>query len=87
MTKLYCDDWRCPARVSCAHHFGRSSAYASMRRADSERDRLESIEGTGRFNWMQGPDAGNSCAAYRLDKPKKWLMPQPGQITHSEGLA
>jgi hypothetical protein len=79
MTKtVYCDDWRCPAKVSCAKHFGRSAAYGRM----EERARVDSIEQTGRFNWMQGPDAGNSCAEYRLDKPKAWLMPRPGEITH-----
>lgn len=26
----FCDDWQCPARVSCAKHFGRSKEYAAM---------------------------------------------------------
>lgn len=28
--KPLCQDWSCPARVSCARHFGRSAAYATM---------------------------------------------------------
>lgn len=84
MTKVYCDDWRCPARASCAQHFGRSQAYAAM---SDRRAKVESVENTGRFNWMAGPDAGNSCEHYRLDKPKEWLMPRPGQVTHDEAHA
>jgi len=80
--KVWCDDWRCPARQSCANHFGRSEAYAAMRPGA----KIETVEATGAFNWHVGPDAGNSCAAYRLDKPKKWLMPQPGQMTHGGAL-
>lgn len=72
MTKVWCDDWRCPARASCANHFGRSRAYAGMRLGA----KVESVERTGRYNWMAGPDAGLSCAEYRLDKPKSWLMPK-----------
>lgn len=84
MIEVYCDDWGCPARASCALHFGRSHAYAAM---SDRRVRIESIENTGRFNWMTGPDAGKSCEHYELDKPKKWLMPQPGQVTHDEARA
>lgn len=78
--KVWCDDWRCPARVSCKHHYGRSAAYAGMKPGA----KVESVENTGQFNWSVGPDAGLSCEVYRLDKPKPWLMPQPGQATHGE---
>jgi hypothetical protein len=57
-----CDDWSCPAKVSCMHHFGRSKAYAAMtlpapqlrkppRKADAE-----------------------CCAHYVTDRPRAWLL-------------
>jgi hypothetical protein len=70
--KVWCDDWACPASVSCAHHFGRSAAYAAMRPGS----KVESIENTGKYE----RDLQN-CASYRFDRAKPWLMPLPGQIT------
>ena len=68
--RVYCEDWACPAAVSCAEHFGRSRHYAAML------DR-----GYILVKPPRDPKA-DSCAAYRFDRPKKWLAPQPGQITH-----
>lgn len=77
----YCDDWSCPARPSCAHHFGRSLAYARM----SERHPPT----------MHGPDTPydrhasedrQSCENYRFDRQKKWLMPRPGDIDLIHGV-
>lgn len=72
--KTYCEDWACPAAVSCARHFGRSSAYAGMKRHPAFN--LE------KFDRGVGADC---CAFYEYDKPKAWLQPQPGQITHTAG--
>lgn len=65
--KTYCEDWSCPARCSCAHHFGRSHEYAAMEGAVMER----------RVELHKFPrDAGAvSCPRYEFDKPKKWLLP------------
>lgn len=68
--RVYCEDWACPAAVSCAEHFGRSRHYAAMLQT-----------GYMLVKPPRDPDA-DSCPAYRFDRPKKWLMPQPGQITH-----
>lgn len=74
--KVWCDDWRCPARVSCAHHFGRSAAYAAMKPA-----KVESVENTFRYDRTGSKDP-DACAEYRFDKPKEWLVPKPWQGTH-----
>ncbi len=72
--KVWCDDWSCPARRSCAHHFGRSLAYAAMR------------EGARTGHGHETPydrhasEDRQSCSAYRFDRQKEWLKPQPGQI-------
>jgi hypothetical protein len=66
VSKVYCDDWSCPARVSCAHHFGRSAAYAGMR----EGSKVESVVHSGIYKRDADKD---SCSEYRLDKPKDWL--------------
>ncbi|WP_448207261.1 hypothetical protein [Azospirillum sp. sgz302134] len=58
-----CDDWACPAGVSCAHHLGRSEAYAKMEIPEPEVIRRE-----------READA-ESCADYRCDRPKMWLLP------------
>ena len=65
--KTWCDDWACPARVSCAHHFGRSAAYGGVR------EHHEPIRRRSRM-----PDA-DSCPDYRFDRPKPWLAIQPWQ--------
>lgn len=85
----YCDDWSCPAMVSCRWHFGRSRAYAGA--AD-----LEETERGPKANFWQGtrkPDPcdedqdgkiPDSCEHYEFDRPRKWLLPQRHQIvTHT----
>lgn len=66
-SRVFCDDWGCPAKVSCAHHFGRSHAYASMKGADAE----NSVH-TRTFGRKPGAD---DCADYRFDRPRPWLLP------------
>ena len=73
----YCDDWSCPARVSCARHFGRSVEYAEMRDA-----RVSIGHGPGTIYWRGVRD---HCERYQFDKPREWLMPQPGQVNVSFG--
>lgn len=72
--KIWCDDWSCPARVSCAHNFGRSAAYASMR------ERVMVAHGPFTSYDRHASEEGQSCDAYRRDRAKLWLMPQPGQV-------
>lgn len=58
--RTLCDDWTCPAAVSCAHALGRSPDYASFKPVRiRRRDRQPGKE---------------HCAEYRLDKPKPWLL-------------
>lgn len=64
---LYCDDWSCPAAVSCAQHFGRSIEYALQKQVETMKFRRE--------------PGKTSCAAYAFDRPKNWLMPPPGAAT------
>lgn len=71
--KTYCDDWTCPASASCAHHFGRSAAYAGMKPAKTG-------HGDGTPYDRHASEDRQSCAAYRFDRPKAWLMPQAGQV-------
>lgn len=68
--KAYCEDWACPALVSCALHIGRSRHYAEMRERSLDL-----------FTPPRTPDA-DFCALYRFDKAKPWLQPAPGQVTH-----
>lgn len=76
-SKVWCDDWSCPARASCANHFGRSAAYAGMREgAKAEHGPLTA------YDRHQSDDRQN-CDKYRRDRAKPWLAPQPGQVTHS----
>lgn len=72
--KTWCDDWTCPARVSCAHHFGRSAAYAGMKPAKTGHGFGTPYD---RFETKGDPD---SCPAYRFDRPKPWLLPRPGDV-------
>jgi len=72
--KVWCDDWSCPARASCANHFGRSAAYAGMKPAKT---------GHGHetpYDRHQSEDR-QACDKYRRDHAKSWLAFQPGQIT------
>jgi hypothetical protein len=63
MAKPLCDDWGCPAAVSCALHYGRSEAYAAMTLPAPPMAR-------------HGRDTGTvHCADYRCDKPRAWLLP------------
>jgi len=77
--KVWCDDWQCPARRSCAHHFGRSHAYAAMSKC-----RVESVENTGQYNRASSERVG-CCDQYKRDRIKRWLMPRPGQVVLPEG--
>lgn len=78
--KTWCDDWTCPARVSCAHHFGRSKAYGAMK---GQRNKWE--HGPFTLYDRHASEDRQACDKYRLDRPKPWLMPQPGQVTHFPG--
>jgi hypothetical protein len=71
--KTWCDDWTCPAQPSCAHHFGRSKAYAAMARAKTG-------HGHGTPYDRHASEDRQSCDAYRFDRIKPWLMPRPGDI-------
>jgi hypothetical protein len=64
----YCDDWACPAHVSCARHFGRSAEYAAMKMPAPSTG-----HGPGTIYWRGVRD---HCAKYEFDQPKRWLMPQ-----------
>jgi hypothetical protein len=66
----YCDDWGCPAWVSCKHAFGRSKAYAAMSGGEEpKRYRLSSIERDGFYDRR----LREWCEQYEFDKPKPWL--------------
>lgn len=70
--KMLCEDWGCPARASCALHFGRSIAYARMD------GRARSVPDDDHFDRAY---LGH-CQHYKFDRPKVWLKILPGQITH-----
>jgi hypothetical protein len=57
--KVWCDDWSCPARPSCANHFWRSKAYAGMRMGT----KTEHGDGT-RYDRHTSKDR-QSCSSYR----------------------
>lgn len=73
--KTWCDDWSCPARASCAHHFGRSGAYAAMRE-----DHGPVEHGPFTPYDRHASDDGQACDKYRRDRRKAWLEPAPGQL-------
>jgi len=58
---VFCDDWDCPAAVSCGHAFGRSEAYASMRMPSPPAQKFGREEGA------------EACARYFTDKPRSWI--------------
>tara|TARA_R110002124_G_scaffold173690_5_gene341343 strand:- start:10940 stop:11218 length:279 start_codon:yes stop_codon:yes gene_type:complete len=58
----YCDDWACPALVSCRHHFGRSLDYWAMRQ-----------EG-GRFQKGNRKAFQEACAEYERDQIRPWMV-------------
>lgn len=59
----FCEDWSCPAGISCAHHFGRSEVYAGM-----------SVEPGATKLWKGPRTAGaESCSEYARDRVKSWL--------------
>lgn len=61
MSRPLCQDWGCPAKVSCARHFGRSLAYAEMR-----------LPGPPLYRGERAVDE-ESCADYERDKPREWM--------------
>lgn len=60
--RAYCDDWACPARASCARHFGRAEAYWSMRQ-----------EGDRFFKGGREPE-GDSWPVYERDRIQPWMI-------------
>lgn len=58
-----CDDWRCPAKASCALHLWRSPEYGACDLARTVETKAGSREA-----------GAEACAAYRADDPKPWLM-------------
>jgi hypothetical protein len=66
--KVYCEDWGCPAAISCAHHFGRSREYAGGMRETGYR----------LAKFQREPEA-DSCRLYEFDRVKPWLQSKPGQ--------
>lgn len=61
----YCEDWSCPAAVSCKWAWGRSAVYAAM------------SEEPGRTPLWKGPreQGAESCDRYQRDRVRKWLIP------------
>jgi hypothetical protein len=56
-----CQDWRCPARQSCAHHFGRSEYYRAM------------AERHPPLVMPAKEEEAEACSHYRQDRHKAWL--------------
>lgn len=55
----YCDDWGCPAHVSCRHAWGRSPEYWAFDEAE-----------TRHFGREPGAE---SCDEYERDDPREYL--------------
>lgn len=62
MARAYCHDWACPARASCALHFGRSKAYWAMTTKDADG-----------VNAKRPPEA-EACDLYVRDKIQPWMV-------------
>lgn len=60
---VYCEDWGCPAWVSCKHAWGRAREYAAMD--------IDANYELDKFGRAPGADA---CADYERDEPKEWMM-------------
>ena len=65
---VYCDDWACPAHVSCARHFGRSNHYAAMSEVGYTLEKL-----------ARDPQK-EFCPSYEFDEPQTWLLFPPKAI-------
>jgi hypothetical protein len=69
----YCDDWSCPARASCARHFGRSEAYWAMRQE------------SGPFFKGKRKKSRDHCDDYRADRIRPWMLEAFQQPAAPEG--
>lgn len=58
----YCDDWGCPAHVSCARHYGRSEHFAAM--SASPVDLAHPVR----------DDEAEACEHYARDVARSWLI-------------
>ena len=74
--RTFCDDWDCPAAISCGHAFWRSAAYAAMRMPTPP---------TRKFGREEGAEV---CTEYFTDKPRAWIHGDSvGNTTHPEAAA
>lgn len=62
MARPPCQDWGCPAKASCARHFGRHLAYWSMSGEPRQFMKRERKPGFG------------SCPEYEADKARDWMV-------------
>lgn len=60
---IYCDDWECPCKWTCAKFWGRSKEYWAF-------DVNAKVE-TRKF--YRNPNL-TSCMDYRQDQPREWLQ-------------
>lgn len=64
--RFWCEDWSCPARAECEHHFGRSYDYAAMLdHDDPRRSKLPKYR-------PKRPPYG-ICQHFKRDVPREWL--------------
>ena len=62
MARLLCDDWGCPAMVSCALHWGRSEAYWAMTQEP------RGFQKGDRKAWQE------ACPEYQRDVVRPWMI-------------
>lgn len=64
---VYCDDWACPARASCARAWGRAREYWRFRPDLDDREGV-ALRKMGR---AAGEDA---CDEYERDEVRPWMV-------------
>lgn len=58
----FCDDWGCPAHVSCGRHYGRSEHFAAMSASPVDFARPPRAAGA------------EACDSYTRDVTRPWLI-------------
>jgi hypothetical protein len=70
---FYCEDWQCPARGECAHHFGRSYAYVAMILWCEPIDGPACKRDKTPYYTPERAPFSPQCRHYERDRPREWL--------------
>lgn len=61
--RVFCEDWNCPAKWSCAHFYGRQDEYWSMAEAETPQ-----AQRTYRLEMKKREPNEEACQEYNFDE-------------------